>query len=112
MDGAGELFSGGPVLGGNDLGRLLCGGWTAVPCAWASEGSGGAATRWFWRGMGFLLSRLTGLAGSCWPGSWEPGDGLTGLFVEGLFPILWCKAVSSCFGSGNSSLETNNEIAE
>lgn len=29
---------------------------TVEPCAWASEGSGGAATLWFWTGIGCLVS--------------------------------------------------------
>lgn len=43
-----ELLCEGPIREWNDLGRLLfVGGWTAVPWACVSEGSGGAATRWF-----------------------------------------------------------------
>lgn len=45
---------------------MVEGGWTAVPWAWVREGSGGAATRWCWTGIGCLVSRFTALADSFW----------------------------------------------
>lgn len=40
------------------------------PWAWASDGSGGAATRWLWTGMGCLESRLEwDLVGASLPGA-------------------------------------------
>lgn len=71
------------------LGRLAApgGGWTAVPCAWVSDGSGGAATRWVCTGKaGFLMSRLTGRSFCECAG--EDDDWLAGLDVEGLLPIF------------------------
>lgn len=85
----------------NDLGRallvvLLLLGVVVVPWAWASDGSGGAATRWLCTGMGCLLSRLTGLGDSCWPCGCEleDDDGFEDLAdVEGLFPIFLVRPV-------------------
>jgi hypothetical protein len=68
--------------------------------------------------MGCLLSRLTGLAESCWPEVWDADEGLTGLFVEGLFPIVgrdvryrsrWCfdcRDVAGHLRTGKGSLNS------
>ena len=102
-----EPDAGGPEPRGrgcSGLGRLaapllvLDGGWTAVPWACVSEGSGGAATRRPCTGMGFLLSRLTDR--SCCECVWDDeGDWPADLDVlEGLLPIFH----SIGFGCGNS----------
>jgi hypothetical protein len=80
-------------------------GWTAVPWAWVSEGSGGAATRWFCTKMGFRRSCLTGLS------SWEPAcedddEGLAFLGVDGLLPIFASHSLG-CFCSETKYLNSN-----
>lgn len=58
VDDAEELLREATGLG---FGRLL----ELVPWAWARDGSGGAATRWFCTGMGCFVSRFTGFGKSC-----------------------------------------------